>query len=220
MKNKKISFIIISIILFVFTASFMFASRTNVYEEKLLGVWLSDKLAEAISLQENGYLGIFDPEIYMGYEYDYEGSWSGDRMRLKIEIGDGVGEATFRYKFIRAFLINKDDASESKIKEVVKNTGADGYFDKGFIDLNGYYVIYVELMNDKGMPVKEEKVNEIKNKISNQVDIERVSNNKNNMEEFVLIEIVETTVDDFKQGDKGFMWRKANSEEEFLDSYY
>ncbi len=208
MKRKAVFYISISLLLlFIFTS---FISATNPYEEKLLGVWITDRLDYAFLLKEDNICDVIDYETYF-YEDDIEAeaTWSAGyrEFYLTVYLSNGDSVNKFFYEYVSTFLVPKTKYTEDEINEIVQDTGIDGFIATGFIDYTDYYILYTN-----------KKEEEVRNQLDN-LDFEYNEELSINREDFVKSKLVESNEKDFDptKENLSFMLRIAGSGEELIE---
>ncbi len=144
MKKTKIILIILSIISILGLSALLFA--TNYYEEKLLGVWITDRLNYGFLIKDDNKCDVIEYETYLNpNDIEARATYTAgfDLLWLTTYINDEKNENKFGYNFLYSFSLPKKEYSEEQIIDIVKKSKADGYIGKGFIRLNDQYVIYV-----------------------------------------------------------------------------
>jgi hypothetical protein len=208
MKRKAVFYFALSLILLFGLTTFL--SATNPYEEKLLGVWITDRLDYAFLLKEDNICDVIDYETYF-YEDDIEAeaTWSAGyrEFYLTVYLSSGDSVNKFLYEYVSTFLVPKTKYTESEINEIIQDTGIDGFIATGFIDYTDYYILYTSKKED-----------EVKKQLED-LNIELNEDITINREDFVKSELVESNEEDFDptKENLSFMLRLANSGEELIE---
>ncbi len=207
-KKRAIFYIVLTLLSLFMVSSII--SATNPYEEKLLGVWITDKLDYAFLLKEDNICDIIDHETYF-YEDDIEAeaTWSAGfrEFYLTVYLSSGDSVNKFEYEFVTPYLVPKSEYNEEQIENIVQETAIDGYLATGFIDYIDYYILYSSKKDD-----------EISNQLK-KMDISIESEKQINREDFIKSKLVESNEDDFDPTKENisFMLRIANSGEELIE---
>lgn len=222
MKKTKIILIILSIISILGLSAFLFA--TNYYEEKLQGVWINDKLNYGFLLKEDNKCDVIEPQTYVSYnDIKARATYTAgfDLLWLTTYINDEKNENKFKYNFMYSFSLSKSSYDEKKVIDIVQNSEADGYIDRGFIQLNDKYVVYVidEQNTESRKKYKAVKEYMKKNNIDFKDDISRNNLLKVNLLETNKIELPKRIINN-KLGKDYVEAIKDKKDKEFILKYY